>query len=284
MIVQQLIWIVLILAIILLSVLAFIVISIKSRKKNAKRNTKVKTLLFGVIGRQLKSPEHQVPTTVMLVLKKAIRSKKGLWRVCEQMAQIHQLVQLPDKQQPLAILFTLGIDKRIAANLKSSNWFYKAKAIQMSYELHLSQHFKSIKNDINHDHILVRREAQVATIVFMGWKGIQFLPTITHPISLWQQLRILEKLRAFPIPSKTGSLEKSLQSNNQDVVCLAIRCAMQLNLSSLSNSIAALKNHNSPIVKQLATSFLELIIEDNGLQFISPEIASKSKTKSNGPS
>lgn len=83
-------------------------------------------------------------------------------------------------------------------------WFKKAQGIREIYEMDQSQYLDDIFKFRNHRNIYVRREAQIALVVFLGWESLRFLPYLKRKITLWQQIKIVEKLEdIYPTPELT---------------------------------------------------------------------------------
>lgn len=78
--------------------------------------------------------------------------------------------------------------------ISSWSWYSKARGIREIYEMNQSQYFDEIFKYRNDKNIYVRREAQIALVVFLGWESLRFLPYLKHNITLWQQIKIVEKL------------------------------------------------------------------------------------------
>lgn len=78
--------------------------------------------------------------------------------------------------------------------ISSWSWYRKARGIREIYEMNQSQYFDEIFKYRNDKNIYVRREAQIALVVFMGWESLRFLPYLQRNMTLWQQIKIVEKL------------------------------------------------------------------------------------------
>lgn len=78
--------------------------------------------------------------------------------------------------------------------ISSWSWYRKARGIREIYEMNQSQYFDKIFKYRNDKNIYVRREAQIALVVFMGWESLRFLPYLKRNMTLWQQIKIVEKL------------------------------------------------------------------------------------------
>ena len=78
--------------------------------------------------------------------------------------------------------------------ISSWSWYRKARGIREIYEMNQSQYFDEIFKYRNDKNIYVRREAQIALVVFLGWESLRFLPYLKRNMTLWQQIKIVEKL------------------------------------------------------------------------------------------
>ncbi|MGA8854408.1 MAG: hypothetical protein WB492_09555 [Christiangramia sp.] len=78
--------------------------------------------------------------------------------------------------------------------ISSWSWYRKARGIREIYEMNQSQYFDEIFKYRNDRNIYVRREAQIALVVFLGWESLRFLPYLQRNMTLWQQIKIVEKL------------------------------------------------------------------------------------------
>lgn len=92
---------------------------------------------------------------------------------------------------------------RVSLNkLNSKVWHIKARGIREIYEMDQRQYIKEVVKERNNPNIYVRREAQIAMVVFLGWESLRFLPYLKKEMSLWQQIKIVEKLYdLYPIPN-----------------------------------------------------------------------------------
>jgi hypothetical protein len=115
----------------------------------------------------------------------------------------------------------MELEKELLKNLNSNKWHKKAKAIQQLAYLHQKSKIEDIFPLTNHKNILVRREAQIATVKLTGFAGLEFLNVVRHPISEWQQLRLIQEL-AGHTSEKFGNISLWLQSENESVVDFAL--------------------------------------------------------------
>ena len=85
--------------------------------------------------------------------------------------------------------------------VEKRNWYKQACGIREIYEMDQSQYLKRVQAFRNHKNIYVRREAQIALVVFLGWESIRFMPYLKRNLTLWQQIKIVEKLHdLYPRP------------------------------------------------------------------------------------
>lgn len=115
----------------------------------------------------------------------------------------------------------MELEKELLKNLNSNKWHKKAKAIQQLAYLHQKNRIEDIFPLVNHKNILVRREAQITIVKFTGFEGLEFLNVVRHPISEWQQLRLIQELSDYT-SEKFGNISLWLQSKNESVVNFAL--------------------------------------------------------------
>lgn len=126
------------------------------------------------------------PKNVQYLIDLMIRTQRSL------LGKNYEKLELLYKQIP---------PYRVSQNkLCSKKWHIKARGIREIYEMDQKQYLKEVIREINHDNIYVRREAQIATVVFLGWESFRFLPYLKWEMPLWQQIKIVEKLHdLYPI-------------------------------------------------------------------------------------
>lgn len=100
-----------------------------------------------------------------------------------------------------------------ASKLHNRRWYIKARGIREIYEMDQSQYVRELIKLRNNDNIYVRREAQIGLVIFLGWKSLRFLPYLKRQMTLWQQIKIVEKLNdLYPVPN----LEHLRRAYNSD--------------------------------------------------------------------
>lgn len=120
---------------------------------------------------------------------------------------------------------------RVSINkLRSKKWYVKARGIREIYEMDQKQYLKDIIREINHDNIYVRREAQIGILVFLGWESFRFLPYLKWEMTLWQQIKVVEKLHdLYPI-ANLKYLKKAYNSEKPYATELIMRIIRKFEL------------------------------------------------------
>lgn len=99
---------------------------------------------------------------------------------------------------------------------QNKHWYMRARGLREIYEMNQNQYAPYIARFRNDPNIYIRREAQIALVVFLGWESLRFLPFLTRRIELWQQIKIVEKLHdLFPEP-KLEYLQDTDKISNDD--------------------------------------------------------------------
>lgn len=116
--------------------------------------------------------------------------------------------------------------------VRNKNPFIKARGVKEIYEMDQSQYLKEISKYWDDENIYLRREAQIAMVTFLGWESVRFLPYLTQRISLWQQIKIVEKLQDLCKYPTVKELREGYVSENPDVLELVIRIIKKYQLLS----------------------------------------------------
>ncbi len=116
----------------------------------------------------------------------------------------------------------IQLEKELVLNLNNHRWYIKAKAVQQLAYLQQQSQINSIFQLTNHENNLLRMEAQSAIVKLTGFDGLQFLNIVNHPISEWQQLRLIQELSGHT-SEKLGNISQWLKSKNNSVVDFALR-------------------------------------------------------------
>lgn len=133
--------------------------------------------------------------------------------------------------EKLELLYKQIPPYRVSVNkLRSKKWHIKARGIREIYEMDQKQYLKEVIREINHDNIYVRREAQIAMVVFLGWESFRFLPYLKWEMTLWQQIKVVEKLHdQYPI-ANLKYLKKAYNSEKPYATELIMRIIRKFEL------------------------------------------------------
>ncbi len=138
------------------------------------------------------------------------------------------------------------------AKVRSKKWSVKARGIREIYEMDQPQYLKEIVPYYNHKNIYVRREAQIALVVFLGWESLSFLPMLTRRVGLWQQIKIVEKLHDVDKSYNIGYLRNCYKSSNPDVLQLVIRIIKKYQIMSETDFLEKMLCHDDYEVREAA--------------------------------
>lgn len=151
-----------------------------------------------------------------------------------------------------------NLKEALLHNLNDKRWYIKAKAIQQLAYLQQKDQLPNIFRLANHNNDLVRMEAQVATVKFIGFDGLRFLNVIGYPISEWQQLRLIQELSQHSI-EKFDSVDNWLKSENESVVAFALRLTVIYQLYEFYDRAVECLSHSSLYICKLAVIALAKI-------------------------
>lgn len=240
----------------LVGIVGLINLSLMIRRVRLKKQKELKKIIFEEYIRNLLNDPYEPSQHHINKIRKAVANQTGLWFVANQFAKVHEIIALPQEKLPLQIVKETDVAARLASQLTSRRWDQKGLAIQYSFELGLRNNLSQIKPLIDHKNKQVRREAQLALVVFMGWKCVPFLTKITHPISLWQQIRIIEKLKQYHPSTAKVSFDKLLAVENDDVSELLMRIIASF---SLEQYYGFLKQHITDSNEKLSALAIDLL-------------------------
>ncbi len=136
---------------------------------------------------------------------------------------------------------------------KGQPWYKKARGIQELYMMEQRDCYELIEQFTNSKDEFVRMEAQIAVVHLIGFKGLQFLDFVSHPITEWQQLKLLEQLKLFPKKSDLShKIPGWLNAENHTVVIFALRLTYEYQQLGLIDALKASLYHASAEVRSQA--------------------------------
>ncbi|MEE2772033.1 MAG: hypothetical protein VX712_07425 [Bacteroidota bacterium] len=186
-------------AIILAGYWISIAVSILYRRNRMKRYLIIESTFANIVSRYLyNDPEDPITLVQIQRTLRNVGIKPGKTRNIQFLIQLMIRTQryiLGENYNKLKKLYSQIPPYKVSINkVYSWNWYRKARGIREVYEMDQSQYLDEVFKYRNHRNLYVRREAQIALVVFLGWESLRFLPYLKRKITLWQQIKIVEKL------------------------------------------------------------------------------------------
>lgn len=162
----------------------------------------------------------------------------------------------------LRIYLQLGLKNDSIEKLNSKTWYKKVKGIHELSVMGQKDMIPKIYKYTNSHNEYVRMEAQTAMINFYGFDGLRFLDVVTHPISEWEQLKLLEQLKALDF-TELKNLGKWLQSANDTVIIFALKLAEVYQQYHVHDIVVECLRHENEKVRVQAITTLTKIAQEN---------------------
>jgi hypothetical protein len=152
----------------------------------------------------------------------------------------------------------LNLHQHALSRLNNHKWYIKAQVIQELSIMDLKEYLTKIYRFINNRNDLLRMEAQIAVVRLYGFEGLRFLDLVAHPVSEWQQIKLLHELANVPAENFNG-IEKWLNSANKSVVIFALKITRLYHRFELHDAIAVcLADDNAEVRYQTIISLGEI--------------------------
>ncbi|WP_029037070.1 hypothetical protein [Salinimicrobium xinjiangense] len=247
---EQLLLLIQTLVVILIMVWFIIGFSLVYRKKRKKQLEFIELTFADSIAKFLYPPQgeeyHFLKVQRALQAAGAKPSKKANIQYLIDLMIRAQRTMLGANHSKLRLLFTQIPPYRASlSKLNSRKWYVKARGIREIYEMEQSQYIKEITKERNNSNIYVRREAQIAMVVFLGWESLRFLPYLKRDMTLWQQIKIVEKLYAYYPDAQIKYLKKSYATQRPYAQELLMRTIRKFNLFTEVDYIIDFLDHES---------------------------------------
>ena len=155
------------------------------------------------------------------------------------------------------------------SKLNSLSWYRRARGIREIYEMNQTQYIDRIIKYRNDKNIYVRREAQIAMVVFLGWESLRFIPYLNYNMTLWQQIKIVEKLcDLYPRPELKW-LHKSYNTKKPFAVKLLMRIIRKFQLHEEVDYIIDHLNSSDYEIRETAIYCLQTFaISKSKMQYV----------------
>ncbi|MBT8321089.1 MAG: HEAT repeat domain-containing protein, partial [Eudoraea sp.] len=223
-------------------------------KNKANREAELKKDLSPMISKFLfyseEDPLEARHEYVQLKIEMRQLLKDGLTRevLSEILRDLKKDVSGSARQELLNLYSDLGLQENAIQRLKSRRWEVLSRAILELTEMEVSGAYSLIKRHINHRSSIVRKQAQIATVSLTNEGIAYFLDSNRHPISEWQQLKLLDVIRhleGFEAPK----FKNWLTSKNADAVLFALRLIKYYKQNDAIKAIITLVNHRNQQIK-----------------------------------
>lgn len=156
----------------------------------------------------------------------------------------------------------MQLKNELLHNLNSKEWHTKAKAVQQLAWLKQDWSIKEISRLINHENHLLRMEAQIAIVKLTGFEGLGFLNSVNHPISEWQQLRLIQELSGQAMED-LDHIRGWLQSENESVIHFGLRLIEIYRQHKYYEDVKICLIHSSEEICKTAVATLSFISNEN---------------------
>ncbi|SDD96548.1 HEAT repeat domain-containing protein [Niabella drilacis] len=161
----------------------------------------------------------------------------------------------------VALYLELGFKADSIEKLDSPVWYKKVKGINELSVMKQEDMNARIFKLTNNRNKYIRREAQAAMFNFYGFRGLRFLNVLTHSLSDWQQLNLIEQLRPLD-PEPIPGLSNWLYSDNNTVVVFALKLAEIYQCFEVHDEVVSCLTHEREEVRGQAAKTLKEIAGD----------------------
>src|ERR1700737_382632 len=110
------------------------------------------------------------------------------------LVEAKQNLARPAANQLQELYLKLNMKQDSLQKLNGSRWQEMVDGIHELAIMGQIDHLEEIFQLTNHENLEVRMESQSAVIELIGFEGLRFLDIARHPISDWQQMKLLHQL------------------------------------------------------------------------------------------
>lgn len=251
-----------------------IIISLIYRKRRSRKLKEIEATFADIVSRYLYNDPND-PLTLPEI-KKSLRAvgitpwkKNNIQYLIRLMIRTQRTI-LGENYFKLKKLYTQipPFDASIS-KVSSFSWYRKARGIREIYEMDQSQHLDEILKLRNHKNIYVRREAQIALVVFLGWESLRFIPYLKRNMTLWQQIKIVEKLHDLYPKPELKWLHRAYKTDKLFARKLLMRIIRKYQLHAEIDYILDHLNHEDYEVRETAIYCLQTFaISTNKMNYV----------------
>ena len=169
----------------------------------------------------------------------------------------------------------LGFKEDSIKKLDSGVWHQKVKGINELSVMKQEDMNARIFKLTNNRNKYIRREAQTAMFNFYGFGGLRFLNVLTHSLSDWQQLNLIEQLRPLD-PEPIAGLSSWLRSDNATVVVFALKLAEIYQCFEVHDDVVSCLEHEKEAIRGQAAKALKEIAGESTADILCGHYVSES--------
>lgn len=238
-------------------VLFSVVIRLRKRKSRAERKAKKLISKIEPVLLDLIYEEHKPSSW-----KKSIRGLRNelnfsmyefhsYARFSDYLVELHKQLEGDSAKRIEKIYRDLSLPEMTLELLKNGKWHQKVKALSALSEFQVKKYLFEIIQFMDHKQRLVRDEAQFAAIVLGGKRATQSIDELTHEISKWQQLRLIEQCVIIGDDIKPDVMSW-LSSANDSLIELALRLCIRMGWYEVIVSVPELITHKREEIRRLS--------------------------------
>lgn len=252
---------------VLLTLMVLLIITIytylSAKKKRHFQLLKIRSNLDPLIT-QIIVDESSATDQQIQELKKHLKTSLAKRFMIEELIRSKQNYSGEIAEKIIDIYLKLDLKKYSLNKInKDKNWYVKARGIQELYMMEQKKSYPEIYEYTDAKNEFVRNEAQIGMIHLVGFKGLHFLERVTHPITDWQQLKLLEQLKLYSEKTDiSADIPGWLSSTNDSVVLFALKLCDEFQYFQLTSDIKYCLNHQSAAVKTRAVITLMQLEND----------------------
>jgi hypothetical protein len=146
-------------------------------------------------------------------------------------------------------------------NLRNPNWHIKANAVRNISEISTDTPIPKLEKYAVHRNMYLQEEAQIAMVNIKGFEGLEFLNELENALSDWQQINILDILKALD-KDNAPDFGHWLTHKEDSVKLFAIRLISYFQQAYNGEKLKLFVNHENSILRKEAISALQKITFD----------------------
>lgn len=156
------------------------------------------------------------------------------------------------------IFYKFNLDEMAFKNLQSNNIYHNVRGIQVMTALDVKEALPYITALLQHKNPYVYSEAQYSVVRFNGFKGLTFLDTLKQPLSLWQQMRLVQAIQLVSV-ADYDAIAVWLKSENLSVIAFALSLIRKFRIHSLHEQVVSLMQHDAIEIRINSVKTLQTI-------------------------